>query len=420
MNMFSLFVLMCVGSLVCACGAKSGLRVDGDAGDSRAEIPAPEGDVRVDANEPICIAVPNGARRVQASITTNARLAVVDLVFALDASGSMVDEIETIRARLQDRVVPGVREALPDAAFGLALLGEFPVAPHGSRGVQPYELRAPVDTDPLRVQASLDRIPSWGNADEPEAQIEALYQLATGDGLLPWIEAAVGCARGGTGGACFRRDSLPVMMLITDAPMHNGPPGVPPEEPYAFVGTNRGPHSYQEAIDALRRAGALVVGLGASDRDMISPLEHLRAIARDTGALDDEGNELVFDIGRRGQAIGDEIVAAVERLAEGVPLDVDARVEDIPGDSVDARDIVASIVARAAEPSTNIDRIEGERFVGVRPGTRLSFELTFDLRDVPADVVRFAARVVFRAFGRSRIGVQDVVVLLGQSCDVAG
>ncbi len=68
----------------------------------------------------------------------------------------MSDEIDNVRNRLSDVVVPGVRAAIPDAAFGLALLGEFPVEPFGPPTVRPYELRAPVTRDVVRVEGGLE------------------------------------------------------------------------------------------------------------------------------------------------------------------------------------------------------------------------------------------------------------------------
>lgn len=398
--------------LAVGCGAKTGL----DTPDATRNQDFDAG--LVDAGPPPrpCIEVPRDMGPVTAQFSLPASLAVIDLMFLIDSSGSMRDEIETVRARLRDVVVPGVRSAIPDAAFGVAIFGEFPVSPHGPSEVHPYMLRTPVTTDVTRIEAALDNTPTWGNFDDPEAAIEGLYQVMTGDGYgtpaTPgYIPPSEGCAGGGAGGACFRRDALPIVMLITDAPMHNGPPGVPPDAPYLFAPS---PHQYADAVEATRRTGALVLGLGASDPGRPTPHAHLRQLAIDTGSVDGDGNPLWFDIGSGGAAIGRGIVQAVQHVASGVPLDVDATAEDLPGDDVDASLVLRGVRARSADPPENVDRIEDHRFFGVVPGTVLTFELIVDASELPPSSERrvFPARIIFRASGRSRLDIDEVDIVV--------
>jgi len=208
-------------------------------------------------------------------------------------------------------------------------------------------------------------------------------------------------------------------MLITDAPTHNGPPGVDPVAPYDFTPP---PHTYGETVDAVRRAEILVVPLAASDRGRPSPRAHLTRLARDTGSLDASGEPLFFDIGGRGDRIGDEIVSAVQFVASEVPLDVDAIVEDIPGDAVDASLVLRGVRAVAADPPENVDRIDGDTFFGVVPGTRLTFAVVVDASGLPPSAERreFPARVLFRASGRSRLEVRELTIVVpgadGRGC----
>ncbi|MEZ4336725.1 MAG: hypothetical protein R3B82_08865 [Sandaracinaceae bacterium] len=395
--------------LLAACGAKTGLEApDVDAGY----------DAGVDAGPPPppCVEVPIGAGTVIAELDVPASLAVIDLMFLVDSTGSMRDEIDAVREGLRSRVVPGVRAAIPDAAFGVALFGEFPVSPHGGSTVQPYELRSPITTEVTRVEAALDETPTWGNRDDPEAAIEGLFQVVTGAGYgdpsTPgFIPASAGCPMGGFGGACFRDDALPIVMLITDAPMHNGPPDVRPIAPYEFAPA---PHGYEETVDAVVRSHVLIVPLAARDPGRPTPDAHLRALARDTNSLDASGAPLFFDIGSGGDLIGSEIVNAVEFIASDVPLDVDAIVEDIPGDAVDANDVLRGVRAVRADPPENVARIEGDTFFGVVPGTRLTFGVVVDASGLMPSPMRrvYPARVLFRASGRSRLEVREIQIVV--------
>jgi hypothetical protein len=401
------------------CGAKTGLDVPDtspDAGVDGGPPPPPP---------PPCIEVTPDDPVVTLDLELPATLRVVDVVFLLDSSASMQDEIDSVRERLRDVVAPGIREIIPDAAFAVALFGEFPVEPHARPGADtgPYLLRTPITEDVADIEAALVETPVWGNLDDPEAAVEGLYQVVTGEGLRPFIEPSVGCASGGVGGACFRGDAFRVVMLVTDAPMHNGPPGVSPIAPYTFTPA---PHTWEQLLAAVEARDVFVIGLGASDRGRPSAAPHLLALGRDSGSLDGAGQPLVFDIGSGGERIGGEVVSAVRRLAETVPLDVDAVVEDRRGDDVDALEVIGGIRAVSASPPDGIGGIDGPRFVAVRPGTLLTFALDIDIRGLPPSPLRreLAARVIFRASGRSRIEVRDVVVVVpgadGAGCDEPG
>ncbi|HJK97959.1 MAG TPA: hypothetical protein RMF84_12090 [Polyangiaceae bacterium LLY-WYZ-14_1] len=408
---------------VLGCGAKTGL----DAPDPPLENPEPvppdggpsdDDDPDVDPPPPVppvCIELPPTAPPFEAEVVVPAILTSVDVFFLLDATGSMVDEIDNVRAGLRERVVPGVRAVIPDAAFGVGLVGEFPVSPHGDPGVRPFELRMPITSSVIEVESALERLPEWANRDEPEAQVEGLYQVATGNGYEGpgRIPPSRGCPRGGTGGGCFRDEALPVVLLVTDAPFHEGPPGVDPVSPYRF--TPR-PHRYEEALAGLRALGALVLGLGARDTGAQSPMAHLRAIARDTGALDRSGDPLVINIGASGDRVGQGVVDAIELLASEVPLDVDAVIRDVGGDAFDATAFIEDLRVLRADPASGAERIEGPRAIGTVPGTRLTFGLTVDPSglDLERDEqVRLRARLVVRAFERSVLATVPVEILVG-------
>lgn len=389
-----------------SCGAKTGLEAP-DASRDAAR------DARTDAPVPpppaTCIEVPREGLRATVELEIPATLRVIDVMFLIDSSASMQDEIDTVRDRLRGFVVPRILEIIPDAEFGVAIFGEFPVFPHalmGSREVGPYLLRSTITADVERIAIALDGTPIWGNLDDPEASTEGLYQVATGEGVPGFIDPGLGCPTGGLGGACFRRDAFRIVMLVTDAPMHNGPRG---RNRYGFSG----PHSYEETLAAVDALDLFVLGLFAEDIGRPSPRDDLRDLAIDTGSVGASGAPLIFDIGARGDGIGGSIVEAVQRVADEVLLEVDAIVEDRPGDAIDALDVIRGVRAVSGAPASGVGSIEGSRFTGVRPGTRLTFELEIDARDLPLSPERreLPARVIFRA-SRSRIEARDVVIVV--------
>lgn len=410
-------------SLLCACGARTGLRVpDGGTADAgitvRRDGSARDSETPHDASSPDagpthCIDVPSAGGPVRADLALPVTLRDVDVLFVVDGTGSIQDQVETIGARLRTVVLPGIQAALPNAWLGLAYSGEFPYRPYGPPSIHPYGLALPITSDVLALEGPLGRSPNWGNDDVPESQVEAMYQSITGEGLGSLVAPAFGCPPRQHGGACFRDDAISVIVLVADAPFHDGPPGAPPEAPYdlASFPSDVRPHEYADLLRVAGASGVHVVALGVVHAGMDSPMPHLVRVATDTGALDADGSVLAFDVGD-GSSIDTSLVDAIQRLAGGLPVDVSAHVEDVPGDAVDVTTLVTSIRPLGAEPASGARAITPDAFLGVRPGTRVTFELVVDTSSLPATPAtqRYPARVVFVAEGRSVLDTVDVVI----------
>ncbi len=396
------------GALVmAACGAKTGL-------------PVPELDAGTDAapDAPQCIEVDYDGEPIVVDLVVRAEISRADVVFLVDVTGSMGDEIGQIRRRLRDVLVPAIQTSLPDAEIAVATFADFPVRPYGAPGRDlPFELRLPRSRDVAAVQAAMDGIELADGGDAPESQVEALYQLFTGEGIEGLVPPSAGCPTGGSGYACFRTDALPVVLLFTDAPFHNG-----------FGGTDAyGPdlrypaHDYDEAIREARRLGAKVIGFDSgSGRER----RQLRQLALDTGAVAG-GEPLVYAIGSRGDGLDTSVVEAIRTLASDVRFDVDTELYDADRrDRYDATELVEQVVAVRAEPAGGVEAIERDAgvFRGVRAGTRLYFALRLR-NDVvppgPAPIV-LPLRVVFRGDGRTYLGEETVDIVIpsetGEGC----
>lgn len=379
-------------------------------------------DATLDAGLP-CVEIPFDGGPVDLDLQTEAKLARADIVFLIDTTASMSDEINRIRERLRDRLAPAIEAEIPDTQIGVATFEDFPVEPYGAAGSRPdspFRMRLPVTDDISQVQAAVNGIDLGNGVDDPESQVEALYQIATGEGLGSFIPASFGCPMGGSGYPCFRFDALPVILLFTDQVFHNGPGGSRPYDT-RIIPT---PHTYNEAVLALKQQDIRVIGFDSGDGD---PAADLRAIARDTNAVSSSGAPLVFDIGRRGERLGTGVIDAMQTFAESVIFDVDALARDVDGsDGVDAADFVDLIRPVGSFPEDGIEGIDEEnnRFLGVKAGTRLFFVLT--VRNdavVPGDEPQsFEIDVVFRGDGSANLGTQRIRIVIpaadGRGCDM--
>lgn len=401
------------------CGAKTGLDVpDVDGGpfdggaDAGMDIP--------------CVEIPLDGGIVELPLDIEAQLARADVLFLVDTTASMNDEIGQIRDGLRDEIAPGIASAIPDSELGVAVFADFPVMNCGERDDSPYDLVTLVTDDLAAVQTAVDSIPSSNGIDRPESQVEALYQVATGEGYRPYIQPSGGCPNGGNGSPCFRDDALPVVLLFTDAPFHNGPGGSNPYRcPLDESLEGRGPHTYEEALARLDSINARVIGLYSGDGSDRGEMD-LRTVVEDTEALDEAGAPLIFDIGLRGERLSSSVVGAIRTLADVIEFDVDTVLNDPdPTDGVDPTTFVERVVPVRAEPMDRIGSIDAEngRFVDVRAGTRVFFRLEIRAgAAVPGpDPQRFLLEVIFRGDERTRLGSRLVEIVIpsadGEGCD---
>lgn len=403
------------------CGAKTGLDVPDANRDGGSDAGVDTGprdaghDGGSDAAIP-CVQLDPDAGPVELPLDTQVQLGRADVVFLIDITGSMSQEIGHIQAELRDTIAPGIQAAIPDSELGVATFADFPVGHCGTGEDHAYNLVLPVTADLARVQSAVNGIAVSNGGDPPEAQVEALYQTATGEGLGSFVPSSFGCPGGGFGYACFRSDALPVILLFTDDFWHNGPGNA---DPYSSACpellSSVSPHAYGDAVSVLQTRGIRVMGL-FSGLDAPARAE-MDQLATDTNALDGSGRPLVFDIGTRGESLSSSVVAAITTLASVIRFDIDTTLVDpIPGDGVDVRGFVQSVTPVRAEPMDGVASIDvaAGTFRQVRTGTRVIFQLTLRNGSVAPGVGPqiFPLEIVFRGDRRTRIGSTIIDILI--------
>ncbi|MCS6799011.1 MAG: VWA domain-containing protein [Myxococcota bacterium] len=365
-------------------------------------------DVPVDTRPPhdLCVELPYEEPPERVLVSFEARIQSADVLFLVDTTGSMNEEIEQIRRTIRDVLAPAMRAEIPDVHISVAQFDDFPVGPYGSGPDRPLILLQSSTSDLALVQRAVDRMMRHFGGDEPESQVEALYLTATGEGFGRWVPRAL-CPAGTVGYPCFRPRGARIILLFTDAPFHNGPDGA---FPYGFDVVPR-PHTYDDAVVALRAIGARVLGLysGPSGGEGWT---HLQRVARDTGAVEPTGRPIVFDIGADARGLDRGVIESVRTLADEVLIDIDALAEDVPHvDDVDATVFVRRIAPLRAEPPSGA-RIRGARFEDVRPGTRVTFSVElYNDRYPPATEDRvYYLRIVLRGDGVTLL--QETIVAI--------
>jgi hypothetical protein len=378
----------------------------------------------------LAVVLPYGGAEATIDLEAGASLGRLDVVFSIDATGSFGGEIDALQSDLSGRIVPALEASVPDVAFAVARFEDMPFDPFGVDTDRPYELLTAVTTDPSRVSSAVAQLdlPLGNGGDLPEAGYEALYQIATGDGLeargeelaIPWSgRAAIG---GGTEpGVGFRTGALRVVVHVTDAPAH---------EASDYETVIPGTHGSRDALAAMVAAGIHFIGVasGAPARP------HLEALALGTGSVvppeaggchtgrrgallppTSAGCVLVFDVDSDGTGLSDAIVGAIGDLTDTLSYD------EAYGEAVDDRlafvraiEAVSAMPPDGGTPPTRADlRPPGDgiddTFQDVRSGTDVVFRAHLqNLTVAPADYEQ-VFRVVIRVIGDGLVLVERTV-----------
>jgi hypothetical protein len=293
------------------------------------------------------------------------------------------------------------------------------VGSYGGGGDQVYALLSPSTDDVATIQDAVDALMLQSGGDQPESTVEALYLSATGAGLGAFAPPRRCPDAASVGYPCFRPEGSRIFLVFTDAPSHNGPFGAHPYGDERELSPR--PHTYTDAVAALRSIGGKVLGLYSGGGDP-EGLTHLQALARDTGAVRPDGTPIVFDIGFDGRSLGPAVVEAVRTLVDEVPIDIDVLLEDEPGDTFDALMFVDRVQALSASPPSGAT-MGADRFDDVVPGTEVTFRVHFmnELIERTDEVQRYRMRIVLRGDGVTRLTTTIVEIVIpsrdGMGCE---
>jgi hypothetical protein len=413
------------------------------------------------------VVLPYNGDRVMRPLRFGTNITQADVFFLMDTTGSMSEEVGNVQAAMEAVIIPGVQDLIPDVQFGAGGFDDFPIGTHGGLfdlpyyhliDVVPYEqdlgalggaFLPPSDVRTFNASGAngtrdiLDAVrgyPRHAGNNGCESGLEGLYQAATGMGVS-WGGSAVppktcvsppderGTRRGYP---CFRPDSLPIIVLVSDAPFK--PPTPSSLMPNTLEGdgcrvTDEVPAAatYDSAVTALRSIGARVVSL-STDSIPSNPgypsTNHLCNMAADTGAVRADGSPLCFELGTSGRGIDSRVVNAIGELVGGTPQDVSTRTENVMGnpDEFDATLFIKAITPvegyrdgiAGPNPGVSYTRRDETTFYGVIPGTMVDFDVDFwnDVRPPAATAQVFQARIVVVGNGVARLDERRVFIVV--------
>jgi len=304
--------------------------------------------------------LPYNSDPVQDTLDFSTNIQKADVMLMVDLSGSMTGEHANLRQGLNTIIIPGIKDKIPNVAFGLAKFGTLEDTP--------YVLAQGITTDAAAVQNAVNGITDVGGSSE--AAYEAIYQAMTGAG---------GTYDCGGGGGCnnvhimaattippsnpnWRTEALPILIMLTDEELQD----------YA---SDCGTHSKTDAINAMKAKDAKFIGVDSGGGVVMS---QFKEISTATGSVDANGKPFNYQINSDGTGLSNQIVDAVVALSKGIQIDVNTVVKSIPNDeNVDTSKFVKAVVPNSADPADGYASKDQTTFYKVKPGTKVTFDVTF-------------------------------------------
>ncbi|HJL18656.1 MAG TPA: hypothetical protein RMH99_23545 [Sandaracinaceae bacterium LLY-WYZ-13_1] len=413
-----------------------GIDSDGDGvtdlGEARGTMTDPNDATSTIPEEDFFVVLPYNGSPETRTLRFGTNLQQADVYFLIDTTGSMQSSIDNVTSSLT-RLSTEIRARIPNVQMGVGQYRDFHNSDdlfggaYGSPGDEPYANEQVITDDVSRVQSALSALGAGGGGDGPESATEALYQTATGEGgtwtfsggapsftlpraACPAIPDETGTRRGYP---CFRPEALPIVVLVTDAPFHNGP-----GNSNAYSGISPAPHFFDQAVTALDNIGARFVGVAVGS----GPRSDEEAVARMTGSVDEAGEPLVYDAS--GGTVSDAIIEGIETLAGRTPQDVDTITENVDGnpDGFDATQLIDSITPvegfngpiSGPMPGVTYASKDATTFYEVIPGTLVDFEVVFinTVRPPAATAQIFRATIIVRGNGVARLDDRNVYIVV--------
>ncbi len=396
------------------------------------------------------VVLPYQGEMVDRDLVFGTSVRKADVFFMMDRTGSMTGEVSQLKSSLST-VVAQMADSIGDigvgfggfAGFGgsaagrqcmtVPIFGEICTDGEGDPSDTPFHLYSVITTDRARMVSDVAALEADQGGATWASSNEALFQAATGDGILPWIGPQT-CAfvpdEVGTryGYPCFRPGALPIMVVMTDTSSKNGPltEGVSGAtyDPTDFT-MGPPPHTYTETLAELQRIGARVIGvLSGSEVSNPTPRQQFETWARETGTVDASGQPILFTISPDGGGLGTSIVDAIRTLAEETPQDISATVRDGEDRPPEVGPVDAARFIKAITPVTLFDGTSHDcpdatlcddaRFYGVVPGSTVTFRIRFhnDFQEPRSHAQVFLATIVVLGNGVAELDEREVIIVV--------
>jgi len=331
---------------------------------------------------------------VERELSFSTNIEAIDVMFVIDASGSMFEEIDQVRDNIKTKIIDAIKDEFPGdefAAFGLSRIT------FGNTG---FFMRQPMTLDENKFKTALDNFGEReGGFAQGIAEIHTfpLYYNAnpegfTGTAILTGIgtQAPINllpadCSNelGSIGHACFRKKSMPIYIYITDAEHSDCA-----DAPNCSWDSNLaiGP-VFMDAMQMMGAIGVKTIGINTwhelqgdgKPADGASPIEDMKLMAQMTGSLDKNGDPFIYQtVDNEGNGMPDQVGQAILDLTTFIDMDVTTgKMSDEECMGTNAAEFIKSSTTVKAVPTDGVSGQDATTFFSVEQGTEVFFNVKF-------------------------------------------
>ncbi|HOB71341.1 MAG TPA: hypothetical protein PKM18_06105, partial [bacterium] len=336
----------------------------------------------------------NGTTDVERELSFSTKIEAIDVMFVIDASGSMYEEIDQVRDNIKTQIIDTIKTEFPGnefAAFGLSRItfantGEF------------MRQKMTLNTDQLKT--ALDNFGErQGGMAQGIAELHSpvLYWNANPEGFFgtasltgfsikaPINLAPADCTNdlGSIGHACFRKKSMPIYIYITDA--EHADCGIAPNCSWDSA-QELGP-TFDDALKMMGAIGAKFIGINTwhelqgdgTPADGANPIKDMEMMAQVTGSLDKDGKPFIYQtVDNAGNGMPTQIGEAIVDLTTFIDMNVrTGKMSDEECNGTNAAEFIKSSKTVKAVPPEGVDSFTDVEFISVKQGTEVFFNVKF-------------------------------------------
>ncbi|HNW83088.1 MAG TPA: hypothetical protein PKG52_09375 [bacterium] len=338
-----------------------------------------------------------GTTDVERELSFSTKIEAIDVMFVIDASGSMFAEIDQVRDNIKTQIIDTIKAEFPGDEFAAFGLSRITFANTGDFMRQKMTLNAE------ELKTSLDNFGENGGIAQGISELHSpvLYWNANPEGFLGTAKLAgvsisapinlppADCTGqlGSIGHACFRKKSMPIYIYITDG--EHADCGVAPNCSWLTdPGFGTGP-VFEDALQMMGAIGVKVIGIDTwhefQDEAQTKPADHpdpikdMTIMAERTGSLNKNGEPFIYrTVDNEGNGMPTQIGEAIVDLTTFIDMDVTTgKMSDENCNGQTAADFIKSSKTVKAVPADGVADKTETTFKSVKQGTEVFFNVKF-------------------------------------------
>jgi|GEM_PF-3920135 len=336
------------------------------------------------------------------SVTFNSAIDEIDVLTILDTSGSLTEELGIIKSNVSTMTQSIVTD-YPDAAFGMTTLGTLES--------DVYSIIHNIDETTSNYVSSVSTMAVSGYGST-EYHTVAIDQAVSGAGTYQQVKAcdgcplytinipAASCLAGQRGGVCFRENSMPIVVVISDEAIDMD----------GWIWDSGFGTTADDVADSLNAINAKIGIIDASGTT--SPLMTADAakFALDTNSYDSAGDPFYKAIPTTGTNLSTEWTTMVKNMISDTIMDIELDITQGASNPVNIFNLIDSYTAFSASPAGGIDSKLGSEFLGVERDTDLTYKVVFS-NSGSSTGVKFNELILSALWGDIVVGTKTITVV---------